>query len=185
MRKGYGAPWRWNGDLPAEVILPSHYQIVACHQGCCPAHSPTGSGSDVTRDPPKAGTFLQHTKTPRIRLQFSNVRAPWNVFQGPTPRWAILHTIKGCRMFCVQVISSCTKTNLCGYCLSLLTGHRRCGSFFLQDSVEPHGSWKRKKKNTLQGIVENVERASVFSFTGHKIYLFQQIWLLKVKENNE
>lgn len=41
------------------------------------------------------------------------------------------------------------------------------------------------KGKTLQGIVKNIERASVFGFAGQKIYLFQQIWLLKVKENNE
>lgn len=68
MRKHYGALWRWNVNLPAGVILPSHCRIVACHQGCCPAHSPTGSGSDMTRDPPKAGTFLQNRKIPRIRV---------------------------------------------------------------------------------------------------------------------
>lgn len=214
-----GAPSRWNVNLPAQVVLPSHCQIVACHQGCCPAHSPTGSGSDMTRDPPKAGTFLQNRKkiqsfTFHVNIMYKQQCRAWayhlqprgksgytlltlakravlsysQLYPFPVKSFKDSHPDEGtctqsmvAECVCSRVISSHTKTNLCGYCLSLLTGHRRCGSFFLQDSVEPHGSWKR----TSQRIVKNIERASVFSCTGQKIYLFQQIWLLKVKENNE
>lgn len=63
-----------------------------------------------------------------------------------------------------QVISSCTKTDLCGYCLSLLTGHRRCGSFFLQDSVEPHGSWKRKKKKHYRELFKMLKEQACLVF---------------------
>lgn len=118
--------------LPAGVILPSHYQRVACHPGCCPAHSPTGSGSDMTRDPQKAGTYLQHIKKPSHKMSFKDSH--------PLVGNCTQSMVAECA--CTAVILSCTKTNLCGSCLSLLTGHRRCGSFFRQDSVEPHGSWK-------------------------------------------
>lgn len=134
LRKDYGALWGWNVYLPAEVILPSHYQIVACRPGCCPAHSPTVLGSEMTRDPQKAGMFLQLQKRKKTSNKMSFKDSHPVVLNRTQPMVA--------ECVCTGVISSCTKTNLCGYCLSLLTGHRRCGSFFLQDSVEPHGSWK-------------------------------------------
>lgn len=67
----------------------------------------------------------------------------------------------------MAVILGCAKTNLCGYCLSLLTGHRRCGSFFLQGSVEPHGSWKGRK--ITRKIVKNIEREHISLYRAKRL----------------
>lgn len=92
----------------------------------------------MTRDPRRGGTCLQH------RHEESHTKKKSNFMPNSVKIITIGYNNKKGVSVCLSVLSNSVKTNLCGLCLCLLTGRRRCGSSFLQDSVEPHGSWREK-----------------------------------------
>lgn len=60
-RGSNGALWSFtaDGDGRSSSSSPSRCRRAACHPGCCPARSPTGSGSGMTRAPQTGGRCLQ------------------------------------------------------------------------------------------------------------------------------